>query len=197
MNILADNPSGRLYKALVDSKKAAQLVGLPLQLNDPGMAIAGAILNRQDSVEDAKKILLDTIDNLAKEPPTKEEVDRARTRLLANVDLALRNSEKVEAAVKEELEKAIASGFTPDEVSAAKSGWLQSRNVGRATDGSLAATLATRDYDDETMAYDADLEAKVAALTLQQIQDALRRHLNLSAMSIFKAGDFKKTGAAK
>src|SRR5215471_11554843 len=37
--VLADAPAGRLYKALVDSKKAVQVVGFGQQLNDPGTAI--------------------------------------------------------------------------------------------------------------------------------------------------------------
>jgi predicted Zn-dependent peptidase len=41
------------------------------------------------------------------------------------------------------------------------------------------------------------LEKKVGALTPAQIQDALRRHLTVSAMSIVKAGDFKKAAEAK
>ena len=57
--------------------------------------------------------------------------------------------------------------------------------------------VSGRDYDDLTMAWDADLEKKVAALTSQQIQDALRRHLDLSAISIVKAGDFKKAASGK
>lgn len=95
MSILGDNPSGRLYKALVDNRKAVQVLGLAMQLNDPSTAIFGAILNKQDSAADARKIMLDTIGNLAKEPPSVDEVDRARTRLLSNTELALRNSEQI------------------------------------------------------------------------------------------------------
>lgn len=110
---------------------------------------------------------------------------------------APQNVAKVEAAFKEELEKAIKDGFTAEEVSAAKSGWLQSQIVNRSGDAPLAATLATRDFDERTMAYDADLEKKVAALTPQQIQDALQRNLDVSAITIVKAGDFKKAATAK
>jgi hypothetical protein len=39
MAVLADAPAGRLYKALVDTKKAVQGVGLGQQLNDLGTAI--------------------------------------------------------------------------------------------------------------------------------------------------------------
>jgi hypothetical protein len=38
---------------------------------------------------------------------------------------------------------------------------------------------------------------KVSALTPQQILDALRRHLDLNALSIVKAGDFKKAASTK
>jgi zinc protease len=88
-------------------------------------------------------------------------------------------------------------GFTAEEVAAAKSGWLQAQKVSRSSDAQIAATLATRDFDDRTLAWDEDLEKKVAALTPQQIQDALRRNLDVSAMSIVKAGDFKKAATAK
>jgi len=105
---------------------------------------------------------------------------------------APQNVAKVEAACKEELEKAVKDGFTAEEIAAAKSGWLQSRKVDRSEDNALASTLAARDFDDRTMNYDADLEAKVAALTPGQIQDALRRNMDVSALSIVKAGDFSK-----
>ena len=114
-----------------------------------------------------------------------------------NAIAAPQNVAKVEAAVKEELEKALKDGFTPEEVAAAKSGWLQSRTVGRSNDTALAGQLAQSDFDGVTMAFAADLEAKVAALTPQQIQDAMRRNLDTSAMSIVKAGDFTKAAAPK
>lgn len=112
-----------------------------------------------------------------------------------NAIAAPQNVAKVEAATKEELQKALNDGFTPDEIAAAKSGWLQYEKLGRAADGTLAAILASHEFDEYTMAYDADLESKVAALTPQQIQEALRRNLDVSAISIVKAGDFKKAAA--
>jgi zinc protease len=116
---------------------------------------------------------------------------------MVNAIAAPQNVAKVEAAVKEELDKAVRDGFTAEEVAAAKSGWLQSQKVSRSADGSLAATLAAHDFDEVTMAFDADLENKVASLTPQQIQDALGRNLDVPAMSIVKAGDFKKAVAAQ
>jgi zinc protease len=114
-----------------------------------------------------------------------------------NAIAAPQNIEKVEAAAKDELEKALKDGFTAEEVTAAKAGWLQAQNVNRSGDGPLAGMLGARDFDDVTMTWDADLERKVSALTPQQILDSMRRHLDLSALSIIKAGDFKKAATAK
>ena len=46
------------------------------------------------------------------------------------------------------------------------------------------------------MAFDSDLEAKVAALTPAKIQAAMKKFLDPSQISIYKAGDFKKAAAA-
>ena len=47
------------------------------------------------------------------------------------------------------------------------------------------------------MTFDADLEKKVEALTPPQIHETVRRNLDVSAMSIVKAGDFKKAASAQ
>jgi zinc protease len=45
-----------------------------------------------------------------------------------------------------------------------------------------------------TMARDADLESKIAALTPEQVSAAVKRHLDPASFSIVKGGDFKKAG---
>jgi zinc protease len=44
------------------------------------------------------------------------------------------------------------------------------------------------------MKFDEAVEAKVAALTPQQVSEAFRRHIDPSTLSLVKAGDFKKAG---
>ncbi len=51
--------------------------------------------------------------------------------------------------------------------------------------------LTTQRYYNRSMAFDAELEKKVQDLTPVQVVEALRRHLKVEEMSIFKAGDFK------
>ena len=45
-----------------------------------------------------------------------------------------------------------------------------------------------------TMKWDAQLEAKIQALTPEQINAAFRKHIDPAALSIVKAGDFKAAG---
>jgi hypothetical protein len=46
------------------------------------------------------------------------------------------------------------------------------------------------------MAFDAELEAKVAALTVEQVRDTMNRHLDVTKMTFMKGGDFATTSAA-
>jgi zinc protease len=104
---------------------------------------------------------------------------------------APQNEEKLETAFHEEIVRVLKDGFEAKEIAEAKSGWLQSRQVSRAQDPSLARTLAVDLYLGRTLAWDADFDKKVEALTGDQILAAMRKHLDLSKMTIVKAGDFK------
>jgi predicted Zn-dependent peptidase len=44
------------------------------------------------------------------------------------------------------------------------------------------------------MAHDAAIEAKIAKLTAEDVNAALKRRLDPASLSDFKAGDFKKAG---
>ncbi|MFL6276135.1 MAG: M16 family metallopeptidase, partial [Blastocatellia bacterium] len=101
---------------------------------------------------------------------------------------APQNVERLEAAFKEEIARALKDGFTEDEVQAAKSGWLQSRQVSRAQDNELAGRLSGYLFLNRTLAWDADFEKRVLALTPAEIVAALRRHLDPAKITIVKAG---------
>jgi zinc protease len=107
---------------------------------------------------------------------------------------APQNVPKVEATFKEELALALKDGFTANEVAAAKTAWLEERNVGRTEEPQLLATLTQRERFDRTLKWDEALEAKVAALTPDQVTQAFRRHIDPSALTVIRAGDFKKAG---
>src|SRR5581483_517413 len=83
--ILSEAPSGRLYKALVESKKAVSADASNYSLHDPGVEMFSATVAKDKSLDDAENTMLSVIDGLVKEPPSKEEVDRAKTRILKNI----------------------------------------------------------------------------------------------------------------
>ena len=111
-------------------------------------------------------------------------------RFTATAIYAPQNVEKLEAAFKEEIERMLKDGFTAEEVAAAKSGYLQSRQVSRAQDNELASRMNNYLFLDRTLDWDAELETKIKALTPEQINAAMRRHINQTRMTIMKAGDF-------
>ncbi len=102
------------------------------------------------------------------------------------------NLTKLEAAFKEEIARALDKGFTDQEIKDAKTAWLQGQASSRAQDRELAGRLASNLYLGRTLAWQADLEHKVQALTNDQILAALRKHFDPSKISVFVAGDFAK-----
>jgi zinc protease len=99
--VLGDEPSGRLYKTLVETKQAANVNVYGYQLHDPGMALMFAEVRPQDSLQTARDTLIKTIEGVAAQPPTDEEVERARAQLLKQIDLELNTSDRVGLALSE------------------------------------------------------------------------------------------------
>ena len=104
------------------------------------------------------------------------------------------NAEKVEAALREEIQRVLDDGFTDDELDIAKQGYLQSRELARAQDVSLVSMLTQGLYFDRTLAWDAEFEGRVRDLRAGDVNAAIRRHLDLNKMTIVKAGDFAGAG---
>ncbi|NCT70838.1 MAG: insulinase family protein [Xanthomonadaceae bacterium] len=106
------------------------------------------------------------------------------------------NMAKVEALVREELDKLLKDGITAEELKDAVAGTLTERQQARAEDGTIAGMLTDQLYFGRNMQFTADLDAKYAALTREQVNAAIRKHLKADALSVFVAGDFaKKAGA--
>ena len=114
---------------------------------------------------------------------------------VAQAIYAPQNASKLVAAFNEEIARALKDGFTAEEVATAKSGYLQGQQVTRAQDASLARKLAQYRFLDRTLAWDAELEKKISALTPEEINAAMRRFIDPSKITIIKAGDFAKTAS--
>lgn len=100
-NILGSQPSGRLYKALVDSKKASQTGAFSFQWKEPGLLLSFAEVLKEKSLDDAKATMLKTLDEAATIAPTKEEVERAKNEIIKQIELGFNSSERIGLQISE------------------------------------------------------------------------------------------------
>jgi zinc protease len=93
--VLGDEPSGRLYKALVEPGLASQIALQTLQLRDPGMVIFFAMVPQDGDVEQVRTVMTATIDGLRENPITAEEVERIRNQALSSFEQQMNNSQSI------------------------------------------------------------------------------------------------------
>jgi zinc protease len=101
--ILVSEPTGRLYKALVDSKLANQVTGTASSYHDPGVLELRAQVSSGKPLEPVRETLVQTLESLATQPPTPEEVERGKRKLLKDIELHLTNSNEVGTALSESI----------------------------------------------------------------------------------------------
>ncbi len=95
MDVLTNEPGGRIYKALIENKKAASQWGWTPALHDAGFAFFYAELRKEQSLDSARTVMLATLDEVSRKAPTAEEVDRAKTKILKDIDLLFKNTDRV------------------------------------------------------------------------------------------------------
>jgi zinc protease len=99
--ILAQVPTGRLHKAIVETGKAAQVFGFPLMGRDPGIQIFGAVVKKGDAVEPVRDEIVRIVEAFGDAPPSKEEMDRARQNFLNAAEKTLSNHESLGVQMSE------------------------------------------------------------------------------------------------
>jgi zinc protease len=88
-NVMSIEPAGRLYKALVESRKASGVGGWAPQLHDPGFVAFTIQVPLSDSIDAARETAIATLEGVAANPITQAEIDRVRARSLKQIDDAL------------------------------------------------------------------------------------------------------------
>ena len=101
-----------------------------------------------------------------------------------------KNMARLEVCVKEELQRLMRDGITAEELDKARQGYLESLKVSRSSDVAIAGTLASLRHLDRTMAWQADMEKKIRALTPETVNAALRQHIDPAKLVVVTAGDF-------
>lgn len=99
--ILGQTPGGRLHKALVETGLATSVFGTERQKHDPGSAYFGASVRAGQAIEPVRDVLIDTIEGLARNPPTDEEVELVKTRMLNEIEMLLANSRSLAIVLSE------------------------------------------------------------------------------------------------
>ncbi|HEV8606670.1 MAG TPA: pitrilysin family protein [Tepidisphaeraceae bacterium] len=81
-NILSTSPSGRLYKALVETKKATDVFASARGEHDPGLMMIEAEVRDPKMLEEVREIIIGTVEGVAARGVSDEEVNRARQQIL-------------------------------------------------------------------------------------------------------------------
>lgn len=84
--VMADTPSGRLYRALVKSGMATAVGGWNDDLFDPAYAFYRVQLRKENAPEPVRELLLATLEGCEKQPVTEEELATARRILLTRFE---------------------------------------------------------------------------------------------------------------
>ena len=71
------------------------------ELHDPGFVTAIATLGADQSLDEARKVMMDTLAAVAVDPPTLDEVARARTRILQAMETRMANSQQAALGLSE------------------------------------------------------------------------------------------------
>jgi zinc protease len=100
-NILSSQPSGRLYKALVETKKATGVSAYARAEHDPGLFQLEAEVPKENSLDEVENALLSTTETIADKGVTPEEVTRAKNQILKERELSAADTSRIAVSLSE------------------------------------------------------------------------------------------------
>ena len=103
--ILATPPAGRLHKVLVERKKASQTMVWTMDAAEPGYIIFWAELAKTQSMTEARKLMVEQLENVRKQPITADELKRAKASMLSDIDSTINKSQSLAIALSEAISK--------------------------------------------------------------------------------------------
>jgi len=108
---------------------------------------------------------------------------------------APQNRAKLDAAVREEIERLKTEGFTEQEVKDGVEALLNYRRLSRAQDGAVAGGWIDMLEADRTFAFTGEVDRKLQSLTAADVNAAFKKYFDTANFTSSYAGDF--AGAAK
>lgn len=118
-----------------------------------------------------------------------------RASWMASAIVAPQNLARAELCMREEIARIAKDGITQQELAEAKKGILQSRAVSRAQDDYLAHSWLEFLETDRTFAFSKQFEQAIERLTVEDVNNAIRKMVNLADMTFVLAGDQTKAKA--
>lgn len=181
---------------MADKPNAAYVLGVTMPISDadpdyPALALAHYILAGSQAASRVFKRLRgqEGLTYTMASSLNAQPQDRYATWIAQSIS-APQNIERLQRAWREEIDRALRDGFTQTELDEYRPGLLESYSRPRSNDVLLAGILQSRRFAGRTMAYDEDLERKIAALTPDQVTAALRKYLSPKDIVIARAGSF-------
>jgi zinc protease len=93
--IMASEPSGRLYEALVKRRLAAGVFGSSFALHDPGIVLFGSQAAPGTEGTTMLQNLIETVESAVDQPFTADEVERARQEMLRQREIQVADSQSL------------------------------------------------------------------------------------------------------
>jgi zinc protease len=100
-SILSTQPSGRLYQALVETRKAASASAFARGEHDPGLMTLQAEVPRDASLEEVRDLMIATVEPIGAKGVTAEEVNRAKQQILKQREQAATDTSRIALALSE------------------------------------------------------------------------------------------------
>jgi zinc protease len=101
--VMTVEPAGRLYKSLVETRKASGVEVLTIGFFDPGDIIFWAQVPLGDSIDVARDAMLATVEGVRTNPITQAEVDRVRAKALRHFDETFSDPQRLGVAISESI----------------------------------------------------------------------------------------------
>src|SRR3989454_1850671 len=103
-NILSTQPSGRLYQALVETRKAASASAFARGEHDPGLMTLEAEVTRNpdwSGLDEVRDLIIATVEPIGAKGVTAEEVNRAKQQILKQRELAAADTAQIGISLSE------------------------------------------------------------------------------------------------
>ena len=100
-SVLTNNPSGRLYKKLVDTNLATGVFSFPFGSYAPGLVVLGATVKKGEAIEPVAAALVSAAEDFDKTPVTEEELERVRRSTANGFEKFLTDPERIGVGLSE------------------------------------------------------------------------------------------------